>query len=740
MNKPSLEHAAVLLDMPLDRDTDVVLCRNRARTIAEALHFDRQQQVKIATAVSEIARNAHRYATGQQAFFCLSTLKSNPPTQHFFIRISDKGPGISALDDVLRGTYRSKTGMGMGIRGAKRLMEGVDIQTSPSGTSVDLWQRLPRGAFLNAQETEAIVTSLKTTAPENPLEELAVQNRDLVATLDQMSAQSMTLEQVNEELRETNRGVVALYDELDTVHRVGRVVASKLDLDSLSRAITDATTELSGAEFGAFLILSTRNERLVWQCVSGPLIKGFPDFAPPDIQNLVLDEDSDIFGLEEIKDRLPFANSLGLQSVLVCPLRDEERSLMGALLLGHRQPNAFTERTERILPTIALQASVGIANAKLYRHVQSANQAKAQFLAVLSHELRTPLNPVFAILTALEENPRLPEDARQDLVVMRRNLQLEATLIDDLLDLTRISEGKLTLKMEAQDLHAIIRAVVHTCGSDIERKKCKVTVDLQAVRHHVTGDEVRLQQALWNLLNNAVKFAPEQSSIVISTSNHDSTGVLVSVTDSGRGIEREALERIFSAFEQGDPLVSAKFGGLGLGLAISKGIVDAHGGWIKADSEGAGYGATFSISLPTISPAKNETTSAPAATPRDAGLLRILMVDDHDDTRMIMSRLLRARGYEVEEAATVAEAIKKFTDGDFELVISDLGLPDGNGHQLMEQLLRLRPVKGIALSGYGMESDVSRSAEAGFLHHLIKPVNFAALDKVISDIARPLGG
>ncbi len=190
---------------------------------------------------------------------------------------------------------------------------GVDIQTSSSGTSVDLWQRLPRGVFLNSQETEAIVTSLKTTAPENPLDELAVQNRDLVSTLDQMSAQSMTLEQVNEELRETNRGVVALYDELDTVHRVGRVVASKLDLDSLSRAITDATTELSGAEFGAFLILSTRNNRLVWQCVSGPLVSGFPDFPPPDIENLMLDEDSDIFGLDEIKDRLPFANSLGLQ-------------------------------------------------------------------------------------------------------------------------------------------------------------------------------------------------------------------------------------------------------------------------------------------------------------------------------------------------------------------------------------------------------------------------------------------
>lgn len=738
MSKSSIDQATVLLDMPLRGETDVVLCRNRARTIAEALHFDRQQQVKIATAVSEIARNAYRYATGQQAEFRLATTKTEPPTQHFLIIISDRGPGISSLEEILRGTYRSKTGMGMGIRGAKRLMEGLEIQTSPAGTSVDLWQRLPRGVVLSKPEIETICSSLGTSVPENPLDELAVQNRDLVATIDQMNAQSLTLEQVNEELRETNRGVVALYDELDTVHRVGRVVASKLDLDSLSRAITDATAELSGAEFGGFLILSSQNDRFVWQCTSGTLVGDFPDFPPPDIVDIILNEDSDIYGLDEFRD-LPFAKSLGLQSVLVCPLRDEGRALIGALLLGHRQRNAFTERTERILPTIALQASVGVANAKLYRHVQSANQAKAQFLAVLSHELRTPLNPVFAILTALEENPRLPEDVRQDLVVMRRNLQLEATLIDDLLDLTRISEGKLTLKMASQDIHAIIRAVVHTCGADIERKKCVVAVELQAENHFVLGDEVRLQQALWNLLNNAVKFTPEHGSIIIKTTDQGPDGVLVSVRDSGRGIERDALERIFSAFEQGDPLVSAKFGGLGLGLAISKGIVDAHRGRIRADSVGVGHGATFSIYLPTISAAKIETTSVPVTTPREAARLRILMVDDHEDTRMIMSRLLRSRGYDVEEAGTVADAIDKFTAGDFDLVISDLGLPDGNGHDLMKRLLQIRPVKGIALSGYGMESDVSRSAEAGFSHHLIKPVNFAALDKVISDIAGPSG-
>lgn len=731
------EHAVRLMEMPLGRETDVVLCRNRARAVAEALHFDKRQQVKIATAVSEIARNAFRYARKARAtFFVLDHVVNGPSSQSLVASISDEGPGIGNLDEILAGTYRSKTGMGAGIRGAKRLMDRVDIKSSADGTIVDLWHFLPRSVLVRPGELQSITKQLASSIPEDPLEELAAQNQELVTTLDEVSSQRMALEQMNEELSETNRGVVALYDELDTVHRVGRVVASKLDLDSLLAAITDATTELSNAEFGAFLQIKPGADKFSWQRVSGTAVVGLPEFPPPSIKDLVPDENADIFRFEEAECPRPLRENLGFRDVLVCPLRDDDCRLIGAIVLGHRQPNIFTERTERILPTVALQASIGITNAKLYRHVQTANEAKAQFLAVLSHELRTPLNPVFAILTSLEENRNLPEDARQDLVVMRRNLELEATLIDDLLDLTRISEGKMALKLATQDIHTIIRSALHTCGAEMERKYLTSSVKLGATKHHVIGDAVRLQQVLWNLLNNAVKFTPEQGSVMIITAN-EGDEIVVQISDTGRGIEAEALERVFTAFEQEDALVASRFGGLGLGLAISKGITEAHRGRIAASSAGSNLGATFSISLPTTTPDPVSEEPFRLQPPKaEPSKLKILMVDDHDDTRFVMSRMLAGRGHLVTEADSVSEALRKFRAADFDLVISDLGLPDGSGHELMAEILKIKPVKGIALSGYGMEEDLARSQAAGFLKHFTKPVDFVTLDEAISEMSR----
>jgi CheY-like chemotaxis protein/anti-sigma regulatory factor (Ser/Thr protein kinase) len=299
----------------------------------------------------------------------------------------------------------------------------------------------------------------------------------------------------------------------------------------------------------------------------------------------------------------------------------------------------------------------------------------------------------------------------------------------------------MTLKLAPQDINTIIRSVVHTCNAEIERKLTAVTVQLSAEEHHAIGDEVRLQQALWNLVNNAVKFTPEGGSIKIQTVNDEEKNIIISVTDSGKGIEAEALERIFTAFEQEDALVAARFGGLGLGLAISKGIVDAHRGRISAESEGSGRGAKFSVFLPT-SAAPAESAAAPLVlTPQpERAHLRILMVDDHEDTRMVMSRMLKGRGYVMTEAGSVAEALARYQAQEFDLIISDLGLPDGSGHELMEEILKIRPVKGIALSGYGMESDLARSRAAGFSTHITKPINFRDLDAAIAELSRSTAG
>jgi signal transduction histidine kinase len=723
-----------LIQMALQQDTDVVLSRNRARIIAEGLGFERNDQVRVATAVSEIARNAYRYAKQGLVTFAVTTEAS---AQNLLITIADSGPGISDLDSVLSGSYRSRTGMGMGIRGAHRLMDRVEIDTGSQGTTVRLWQKLPRGRSASPEDLQRISEGLSEAVRRNPLDELAVQNRDLTVSLEEISEQRLTLAEVNEELKETNRGVVALYDELETVHRLGRVVASRLDMDSLLSAITDATTDLSSAEFGAFFYASGDSQNLVCQAVSGRLVQQPSDLKPLAASSLDLPENGDVVQFDESKTA-ELARVLGLtdlRSLLACPVLDASGDLMGALVFGHSEPGVFTERTERILSTVAVQASVGIANARLYRNVQTANDAKAQFLAVLSHELRTPLNPVFAILSTFEEQPDLPPQMRDDLHVMRRNLQLEARLIDDLLDLTRISEGKMPFEQEVMDLHQIAAAAVQTCRSEMDRKPVRLKLLLSASRHHVLGDATRLQQVFWNLLNNAIKFSPAGGLLTVRTVNLTEDAVTLSVSDEGRGMEPSALDRVFSPFEQEDLGVTSRFGGLGLGLAISRGIISAHRGSIRAESEGLNRGATIVVTLPVVeAPQMEFEQTKPDVLTEEKAALRILLVDDHDDTRMIMGRILSMRGFEVSEAASVAEAFAKFEAQPFDLVISDLGLPDGSGHDLMERMRAIRPVKGIALSGYGMETDVDRSHAAGFLKHLTKPVEMKHLDDAIREV------
>ena len=422
-----------------------------------------------------------------------------------------------------------------------------------------------------------------------------------------------------------------------------------------------------------------------------------------------------------------------MRSYLAVPVCDSNGAVTGCLVFGHRSPRMFTERSERILASVALQASIGLENARLYRNVTSASAAKDQFLAMLSHELRTPLNPVFAVLASLEQDNTLSAEVRADLLVMRRNLQLEARLIDDLLDLTRIVQGKVPLQREVVDVHAIVRLACETCLAAVTEDRVKVKLKLEAPCSYVMADAGRLQQVFWNLLNNAMKFTPAAGEIVIRTTDSDDRTLRVVICDTGRGIDPNALGKIFQPFEQGDSVIPVQFGGLGLGLAITRSIVDAHGGEIRAESDGIGHGATFIVSLPlTDAPPIRETPVNPSQRAAPRAALNILLVDDHADTRTSLQRLLARRGHTVTLAGSCQEALSQAATQTFELAISDLGLPDGSGHDLMRALVALQPgLPGIALSGYGMEMDIERSRAAGFTVHLTKPLDFAALEAAI---------
>jgi HAMP domain-containing protein/signal transduction histidine kinase/ActR/RegA family two-component response regulator len=395
---------------------------------------------------------------------------------------------------------------------------------------------------------------------------------------------------------------------------------------------------------------------------------------------------------------------------------------------------ASTQTENLLKQSQSLAAELQKTNLELEEKARS-NLAKDQFLAMLSHELRTPLTPVLASALALESEPELPADIHESLQMIRRNVELEARLIDDLLDLTRIDRGKVQLNFEVVDAHTLLQNALEICQAEIDRKHLTRSLNLGAQKVHMRADPARLQQIFWNLINNAVKFTPKNGQIIINTSSDSSGQLRVEIADTGLGIEAEALPKIFDAFEQGG---RTQLGGLGLGLAISKTLVEAHKGTITAQSAGRNKGSTFTLVFPTCE--KAEAQIAPAVSPRLAERqpMRILLVEDHEDTNRSLTNLLRRRGYHVQSALNFQSAVNLGETEQFDVLISDLALPDGSGIDLMQKLYSKQPVLGIALTGFGMENDIRRSYQAGFQHHLVKPIDLNKLDSLIQQGAAAL--
>ncbi|MCX5544832.1 response regulator [Paraburkholderia sp. CNPSo 3076] len=365
---------------------------------------------------------------------------------------------------------------------------------------------------------------------------------------------------------------------------------------------------------------------------------------------------------------------------------------------------------------------------------EEANRAKDRFLAMLSHELRTPLTPVLAGTRLLEQIPGLPDAARAGVLMIRRNIELEARLIDDLLDLTRVANGKLSLALETVDVHDVIEAVLELFHSEIQIKQQDVHVDLRAQQHYVRGDRARLQQMLWNLVRNAAKFTPDGGHIYVRTRD-ERMQVEIEVEDTGIGIAPEQIGKLFHAFEQGSHNLTRQFGGLGLGLAVTRALTEAHGGNVSAKSPGAHCGATFTIVLPTAARGEGAAATAELRGPHRVGALNILLIEDHEDTAEVMSQLMRAGGHEVAVAGSVTGALALTASMAFDLVVSDIGLPDGSGIDFIRAFRAQSTAPAVALTGFGTDEDVRRSVEAGFTAHLTKPVNFEQLERLIEEAA-----
>lgn len=423
------------------------------------------------------------------------------------------------------------------------------------------------------------------------------------------------------------------------------------------------------------------------------------------------------------------------------------------LLAGLRQHElrGIAEQSNALLEIEVLERKAAGEGAARRAETAEAAQASAErrslakdnFLASLSHELRTPLTPVLLAATELREDSRLPLDVRQQLAMMERNIAVEARMVDDLLDLTRIAHGKFDFRPEPCDAHLLISYVVDMVMAEARLKGIELLYESTATRSGVTADPVRFQEVLWNLVRNAIKFTPIGGRVVVATTDRmvapGEHWLRISIADSGIGIPVDRLEEVFQPFDQGGLDRVAHPGGLGLGLAIAREIVRLHGGRIRAESEGRNQGTTMVLDLPgATAPAQVDAASASSVpTPKAATVARhLLLVEDDVGTRQALQRILSRDGHSVFATGSFHEAILAASSHRFDLVVSDLRLEGGSGLELMRRLRDEHGLRGICLSGYGGDDDIAESRRAGFALHLTKPVSVGAIRQALA--AMPL--
>ena len=547
--------------------------------------------------------------------------------------------------------------------------------------------------------------------------------------------------------------------------QVGAVVASTLELETAVQKVTDVATELTHAECGAFLYNvndAQAGETYMLYTLSGAPKEAFADFPHPRAMALFgpTFRGESVLRLDDVTKDPRFeqdppyfgkpAGGLPVRSYLAVPVKAPSGEVLGGLFLGHSQIGMFTEKHEQLATGVGAWASVALQNAHLYVEAREANRMKDEFLAVLSHELRTPLNAIVGYARLLRRGILSGEKATRGIETLERNAISLTQIVEDVLDVSRIIAGKIRLELEPVELPLLLHNAIATLQPAADAKGVRLQTTIDPRVGFVSGDPNRLQQVVWNLLTNAVKFTPTLGQVQVSLECVDSQAELV-VSDTGIGIEPDFLPHVFERFRQAEGGTTRKAGGLGLGLAIVRHIVEMHGGAVFASSGGAGQGATFRVRLPLMV-AQPNAFEPDRGDPRvehlerlttfgDLHGIRVLAVDDEQDALVLIRVALEAAGAEVSTMASGIEALERIEEVRPDALVIDLGMPEMDGFELIARLRALasasvRDIPAAALTAFARSEDRAKALRHGFQMHLSKPIDPSELVASVSMLVR----
>ncbi|HEY4214777.1 MAG TPA: ATP-binding protein [Steroidobacteraceae bacterium] len=586
------------------------------------------------------------------------------------------------------------------------------------------------------------------------------------------------------ERRRMERALKDEADALETLHRVGQAVASQLELESIVQLVTDAATQVTGAAFGAFFYNVAKDESYWLYTLSGVSREALANFPMPrntEVFDPTFRGDGVVRSDDIRKDPRygrndPFKGMapghLPVASYLAVPVKLHTGEVIGGLLLGHPEPGVFSQRSERLATGIAAQASIAMGNARLFEsfkglaaererllgseraaraEAERLSHMKDEFLATLSHELRTPLNAIQGWATLLRQKPASADDRARGLETIERNVRAQAQIVNDLLDMSRIVSGKIHLEVQYIQLHEVIENAIEAIRQSADAKRLRLHTMLDSSIGWVRGDPNRLQQVLWNLLSNAVKFTPAGGKVQVVLERVNSHVEIV-VEDTGAGIKAEFLPYVFDRFRQGDPTITRQYGGLGLGLSIVKTLVELHGGSMRVKSPGENQGSTFVVVLP-ISQVRSDDTPREARPPAAStdpletielprlDEARVLIVDDDQDGCALLTRILEERGAKPTCARSAQEALDCLQKQPFDVLLSDIGMPDVDGYELLRRVRlldtpRRTPIPAIAITAYARPDDRQRSLLAGYNMHFSKPIEARELVAALAGLLR----